>query len=555
MTSTAAKPIILVIDDNPDVLELIARDLRGRYGDVHDVRSSRSGEAGLELLRNAVADGTMITLVLADQRMPRQTGQQVLAEVKSLAPGAKRILLTLPEDIEVCLRAMSDSEIDDYLAKPWVEPERRTFPLLDDLIQEWHAGSFDLVTTIQVVSSQWSPAAHQIREFLARNLVPYRWLDVESDDGRTLVAREAPESARQTLVVFPDGTVLVEPTTAILAERVGLPTHAERRFYDLLIVGGGPAGLAAAVYGASEGLRTALVESESPGGQAGASARIENYLGFPAGLSGSDLTRRAVAQARRFGAELLTSQEAVGIRSQDGYHLVQLADGSELGAHAIVIATGVTYRTLDVPGSDRLNGAGVYYGSAMTEASAVRDLDVYVVGGANSAGQAVVFLAGVARRVIMLVRGLGLAETMSTYLIEQIHSLSNVEVRARNEVIELHGGLHLEALSIRDNDRGVVAKVSAAALFVFIGARPHTDWLTGIVVRDPGGYILTGADLPSDGGPKDWTESRDPYFLETNVPGIFAVGDVRFRSLKRVASSVGEGSTAVSFVHQYLASR
>lgn len=551
----ASKPILLVVDDNPDVLEAIADDLRTRYGDQHEVRSARSGLDALGLLREAKGRGDAVGLLLADQRMPRQSGRDVLAEAHRLAPSAKRILLTLPEDADAGLQAINAGQADDYLVKPWEQPEQRAFPLLDDLIQDWHAGSFDAVNGIQVIGSRWSAASHQVRDFLARNLVPYRWLDVETDEGRGRAERVAPGQAHRALVVFPDGSVLNEPSHAALAERAGLRTHAEQRFYDLLIVGAGPAGLAAAVYAASEGLRTALIEVEAPGGQAGTSSRIENYLGFPAGLSGSDLARRAVAQARRFGAELLTSQEVKGVRDQDGYRVLALADGSELSAHALVIATGVSYRTLDVPGSAHLHGAGVYYGSAMSEAFSCRDQDIFIVGGANSAGQAAVYLAGFARQVTMLVRGPGLSATMSSYLIDQLAALPNVVVRARTQVVAVHRGLHMEGITVRDDAQGTTETIPAAALFVFIGAAPRTEWLAEMVDCGAGGYILTGADVVRNGRPARWTEQRDPYLLETSVAGVFAAGDVRYGSIKRVASGVGEGAMAVSFVHQYLAGR
>jgi thioredoxin reductase (NADPH) len=549
------KPILLVVDDNPDVLGAIQGDLLARYGDQHGVRAARSGSAALDFLRDAQGKGDRVALVLADQRMPRQAGQDVLAETHRLAPAAKRVLLTLPEDEDAGLQAINAGQADDYVVKPWEEPERRAFPVLDDLIQDWRARSYESINSIQVIGSRWSAASHQVRDFLARNLVPYRWLDVETDEGRTIAERVAPGRAHRALVVFPDGTTLDEPSNTALAEKVGLRTHAEQRFYDLLIVGAGPAGLAAAVYAASEGLHTALVEVEAPGGQAGTSSRIENYLGFPAGLSGSDLARRAVAQARRFGTELLTTQEAKGVRPQDNYRVLTLADGSELNAHALVIATGVSYRTLGIPGSDHLNGAGIYYGSAMTEAFSCRDEEIYIVGGANSAGQAAVYLAEFARRVTMLVRGPGLSATMSSYLIDQLATLPNVVVRPRTQVVEVHGKLHLESITVQDEAQGTTETLPAVALFVFIGATPRTDWLAEVVERDEAGFILTGADVLQTGRPASWTEKRDPFLLETSVPGIFAAGDVRHGSIKRVASGVGEGAMAVSFVHQYLASR
>ena len=469
----ASKPILLVVDDNPDVREAVERDLRTRYGDQHDVRVAPSGAAALDQLRTAREVGDQVVLVLADQRMPRLDGRQVLVEARELAPSAKRVLLTLSEDAEVGLQAIDAGQADDYLVKPWAQPEQRAFPLLDDLIEDWHALTYPTAEGIEVIGSRWAPAAHRVRDFLARNLVPYRWLDVEEDEGRRTAQRLAPGRPVQALVAFPDGSTLDEPSNAELAEKSGLPTRAAREFYDLLIVGAGPAGLAAAVYGASEGLRTALVEVEAPGGQAGASARIENYLGFPAGLSGADLTRRAVAQVRRFGAELLTSRAAVAVKDEAGYRLVTLADRGELSAHALIVATGVSYRTLAIPGAEHLNGAGIYYGSAMTEAFACRDEDVYVVGGANSAGQAAVYLAGFARRVTMLVRGPGLSDTMSSYLIDRLGALPNVEVRPRTQVVEVQGHTHLEAIAVRDDTRGITETLPASSLFAFIGATPR----------------------------------------------------------------------------------
>jgi thioredoxin reductase (NADPH) len=476
------------------------------------------------------------------------------------------VLLTAYADTDAAIRAINTARIEHYLLKPWDPPEQTLYPVLDDLLADWLAGYRPPFEGVRVVGHRWSPKAFEIRDFLARHQVPYRWLDVEEDEeARKLVEAAAagdpaaggdgeprlPPSL--PIVVFADGSHLAAPERADLAARVGLRTRAEKPFYDLLIVGGGPSGLAAAVYGASEGLRTLMVEGEAPGGQAGTSSRIENYLGFPSGLSGADLTRRAVAQAARFGVEILTPQEARGLRLEDAYRIVTLADGREVACHALLIATGVSYRKLAVPGADRLTGAGVYYGAAMTEALACRGEDVYLVGGANSAGQAAMHFARFARRVVMLVRGRSLARTMSQYLIDQIGETGNIEVRFGAEVAEVHGGDSLEELTVR-NGAGL-ERVPVRSLFIFIGAAPRTGWLEGVVARDEHGFLLAGPDLPRDDNRRvrGWPLDREPFLLETSVPGVFVAGDVRHGSIKRVASGVGEGSIAVSFVHRYLA--
>jgi thioredoxin reductase (NADPH) len=548
-----AKPVLLTVDDDPEVLRAIERDLRRHYGSRFRVLRADSGPTALDLLQQLTARNAPVALLLVDQRMPHMTGVDFLAQARELHPDAKRVLLTAYADTDAAIRAINQVQIQYYLLKPWDPPEQQLYPMLDDLLDDWLAAYRPPFEGIRVVGTRWAPASFAVRDFLGRHQVPFRWLDVEtSAEGRRLAA-PAGEPLALPLVLCPDGSWLEAPAPAAIAEQLGLRTHAEKPFYDLVVVGGGPAGLAAAVYGASEGLCTALVEREAPGGQAGQSSRIENYLGFPSGLSGADLTRRAVAQASRFGAEILTPVEATGIRIEGSYRLIQLADGTEVTSHALLIAAGVSYRKLDVPGCDQLKGAGVYYGAAMTEASSTKGDDVYVVGGANSAGQAALFFARHARTVTILVRGAGLAASMSQYLIDEIERTANVVVRPRTQVVEVFGPEHLEAIAIADGATGTVERVPASTLFVFIGAQPRTEWLADVVERDEYGFILTGPDLLREGKrPKGWPLDRDPYLLESSVPGVFAAGDVRHGSAKRVASGVGEGSVAISFVHQYL---
>jgi thioredoxin reductase (NADPH) len=545
----ADKPVLLIVDDNPDMRGAIEDDLQGRYGEHYQVLSASSGAAALDVLRELGDRSTPVALILADDRMPRMRGAELLERARELAPDARRVLLALFDDSADALQAINQGSAHDYLVKPWEQPDERVYPLLDDLLEDWRASARPLFAGVRVIGTRWSPRVHQVRDFLGRNQVPYRWLDLETDDAaRRLAERLEPGASHLPLVVFPDGGHLAEPTLAALAAGIGLQTRAEQPFYDLLVVGGGPAGLAAAVYGASEGLRTALIEREAPGGQAGTSSRIENYLGFPAGLSGGDLARRAVAQARRFGAEILAPQEVSSVSVNDRYRVLKLADGSELTSQALLIATGVAYRQLQLPNAEHLTGAGLYYGSAMTEALALRGSDVYIVGGANSAGQAAVYLSRYARGVTLLVRGRSLSASMSRYLIDQISETPNIHVRPCTQVTALHGVMRLEAISVLDLDAGGSETLQTPALFVFIGAQPNTDWLEGVVERDTHGFILTGADVP----PPHWSAERAPYLLETSTPGIFAAGDVRHGSVKRVASGVGEGAMAVSFIHQYL---
>lgn len=548
-----SKPILLTVDDDPEVLRAIERDVRRKYGKDYRVLRADAGATALDALRQVGERGEPVALFLVDQRMPRMSGVEFLEQARALFPDAKRVLLTAYADTEAAIKAINTVKVDYYSLKPWDPPEENLYPVLDDLLSDWQANYRPPFEGIRVVGHRWSADSHALKDFLGRNGVPYQWLDIEStgDEARGLLAKAGLDAGRLPVVLLADGTSLVEPTLQEVAEKIGRRTSAENPFYDLIIVGGGPAGLAAAVYGASEGLETMLVEREAPGGQAGTSSRIENYLGFPSGLSGGDLARRAVAQAQRFGVEILSPQEVTGIRVEDPYRYARLADGSELSCHALLIATGVQYRTLDVPGVERLTGAGVYYGAAMTEALSCTGDDVCIVGGANSAGQAAMYFARYARQVTILVRGASLATSMSQYLIDEIAEQPNIVVRAHSQVAEACGGESLERLVIADGETGERESVPAKALFIFIGALPRTDWLDGTVQRDAQGFLLAGPDLQRDdkGRIAGWTIDRDPFLLETSVPGVFVAGDVRHRSIKRVASGVGEGSIAVQFIH------
>lgn len=551
------KPAILAVDDDPEVLAAVDRDLRRRYAENYRLLRAPSGATAIDALRALKKRNDSVALLLVDQRMPNMTGVEFLGQSMEIYPNSKRALLTAYADTDAAIHAINQAKIHHYLLKPWDPPEEYFYPVLDDLLDDWRASFRPPFEGIRVLGHRWSPSSYSVRDFLARNLVPYRWLDVETSDKdpevRELAKAVAAEPSHLPLVLFPDGSSLSAPGTTQLAEKLGLRVRPDLAFYDLLIVGGGPAGLAAAVYGASEGLKTVMIEREAPGGQAGMSSRIENYLGFPSGLTGGDLARRAVAQARRFGVEILTPQEAQAIRVEGPSRLVKLTDGSELGCKALLLAMGVSYRKLDVPGAERLQGRGIYYGSAMTEAMACQGEDVYIVGGANSAGQAAMYFSKYARRVLMLVRGPSLSATMSQYLIDQIKQTQNIEVETRTRVVELHGDERLEAITVLCGESNKSENVPATMLFVFIGAEPKTDWLAGVVERDERGFILTGSDLCRDGKrPRNWSLDRNPYLPETSVPGVFAVGDVRHGSVKRVASGVGEGSIAVQFIHQYL---
>jgi thioredoxin reductase (NADPH) len=544
------RPAIVAVDDDPAVLAAVARDLRRGFGERFRIVRAPSGDEALDVLRELVARGDQVALLVADQRMPGLSGTDYLVQARKLVPSAKRVLLTAYADTEAAIQAINEVALDYYLLKPWDPPEEQLFPVVEDLLTTWQAGAAVESGGVRVIGHRFSRDSHELRDFLARNRVPARWLDVERDgEARELLAVAEVDDARLPVALLEDGTVLERPTVLELAERLGVAARPASDHYDLVIVGGGPAGLAAAVYGASEGLRTVMVEREAPGGQAGQSSRIENYLGFPAGLSGSDLARRATDQARRLGAELLTVQDATALRVEGAGRIVELSGGGALSANCVLVASGVSYQRLDVPGFAELTGAGIYYGAALTEARSCADQHVVVIGGANSAGQAAVYFSGWANRVTMLVRGEGLQTSMSSYLIAQIEALANVEVRARSQAVAAEGeDGRLRALRIRGAD-GAETVEPADACFVFIGAAPRTDWLEGVVARDDRGFILAGLDAKGAG----WPLRRDPFVLETSVPGVFVAGDVRARSIKRVASAVGEGSMAVSLIHEYLA--
>ncbi|GAB4450052.1 MAG: FAD-dependent oxidoreductase [Chloroflexi bacterium OHK40] len=549
-----AKPVILTVDDDPNVLAAIARDLRRRYAEQYRILRADSGASALEALHELRQRDERVALFLADQRMPGMSGVEFLAQAIQLFPEARRALLTAYADTDAAIQAINSASVHYYLLKPWDPPEEQLYPVLDDLLDEWQATHRPVFDGLRIVGHRWSPETHALKEFLARNHVPYLYLDIEADpQARELVELAGLQAARLPLVRLTDGHWLTAPAPAELAERVGLRRQAAASHYDLAIVGGGPAGLAAAVYGASEGLRTVLIEREAPGGQAGTSSRIENYLGFPSGLSGGDLARRAVAQARRFGVEILSPVEVSGLRAEGPYRILTLSDGSQLSAFAVVVASGLSYRRLEVPGADAHTGAGVYYGASITEAISCQGQPVFIVGAGNSAGQAAVYLAGFASDVVILVRGSSLGAKMSQYLVDRIEQTPNISVRTGCEVAAVHGSDHVEALTLCHHD-GHEERVPASALFIFTGASPHADWLGDAVRRDAQGFVLTGPQLIEHGRrPQGWDVDREPFLLESSLPGVFVVGDVRAGSVKRVASAVGEGSIAVQFVHQHLA--
>jgi len=548
------KPIILTVDDEPRVLNAVERDLRRHYGSEYRIVKASSGVEALEAVRQLKRRNSPIALFLADQRMPTMSGTEFLAEARMLYPETRKVLLTAYADTEAAIESINTIGLDHYLMKPWDPPEQTLYPVLDDLLGDWQATVPLPYDGIRVAGTLWSPSCHRVKDFLARNRIPYQWLDIEKDgEAKALVEGLNLEGHRLPVVFFPDGDVCVEPDNRALAEKCGLQTQATQPFYDVIIVGAGPAGLGAAVYGASEGLRTLMIDKEATGGQAGTSSRIENYLGFPKGLSGADLAQRATAQAKRLGAEILTAQEVTGVRVEDPYRYITLSDGTELGCRALVIATGVSVRQLNVPGIQALNGAGVYYGAALTEAANYRDQQVFVVGGANSAGQGAMFFSRYASKVTILVRSSTLEKGMSQYLVDQIYGNENIEVLTRTEIVEAIGTDRLEAITIVNKDTDEIKTLPAAAVFLFIGAVPHSDLVAGVVERNHAGFILTGQDLIHEGRrPKNWKLKRDPFPLETSVPGIFAAGDIRQGAVRWVASAVGQGAIAISLVHQYL---
>lgn len=552
----ASRPAIVAVDDDPEVLSAVDRDLKKRYASKYRVLRADSGASALDTIQQLQKRNEPIALVLSDQRMPQMTGSELLQQVRIHTPTAKRVLLTAYADTEAAIEAINFAKIDNYLRKPWDPPEQNLYPTLDDLLEDWHAAYIPPFDGVRLVGLRWSPETHDLKTFLGRHQIPFEWLEPQSAPVAVAAAvgKANAMECELPLVILSNGEVMERPSVEDLADRLGVRTKASLPFYDLAIVGGGPAGLAAAVYGASEGLVTVLIDREAPGGQASQSSRIENYLGFPSGLSGQDLTRRALSQALRFGVEILNLQEATQLTVKDGYKVLNLADGSSISAKALLIATGVQYRKLESEGIEELTGKGIYYGAAITEAIACKDEEVFIVGGANSAGQAAVYLSGHARKVTILVRAASLDDSMSRYLIDEIEKTSNIEVRPRSAVESVTGENHLETVRVKNLDTQIVEDCPAAALFIFIGAMPRTEWLGDTVYRDRHGFIPTGADIPRENGRvKDWPLVREPNILESSVPGIFVAGDVRLGSVKRIASGVGEGSVAIQFVHRYLA--
>jgi thioredoxin reductase (NADPH) len=550
------KPVLLIVDDDPQVLAAVRRDLRSRYREDYLVMSASSGDAALAAMRELKTRGDSLAMIICDQRMPGMMGSEVLAKSRAIYPVARRVLLTAYSDIDAAVKAINEAHLDHYLSKPWDPPEDRLFPAVDDLLDAWQAENLPEAKGLRLVGHQWSPQSHAIKDFLASNLIPYRWLDITRDsDAQALLDAAGVDGSELPALFFDDGSpVLRNPDPRMVAERLGRPLTASFDLYDLAIVGAGPAGLAAAVYGASEGLRTVLLDRHSPGGQAGSSSRIENYLGFPSGVSGSELTRRAIAQAQRLGAEFLAPLETTGMSNDGGYKRLTLSDGREIVTRTVLASTGMLYRQHPAAGIAELTGAGVYYGAATTEAAAFRERRVVVVGGGNSAGQAAMHLARYAKEVEIIVRRDSLRETMSQYLIEQIEKTENIRLRPRTEVTRVEGDGHVERIALKSVDDGATKLECADALFIFIGTSPRSDWLPPQVLRDEKGFVLTGRDaMAAEGFARTWKEQREPLLLETSIPGVFAAGDVRAGAMNRVASAVGEGSMVVRLAHEYLA--
>jgi len=549
------KPVLLVVDDDAQVLAAVRRDLRARYRESYTVVSASSGEEALATVRELKARGDSLAMVISDQRMPGIQGTEVLARSREVYPLARSVMLTAYSDIDAAIKAINEAHLDHYLSKPWDPPEERLFPVVDDLLDQWQAEYLPEAKGLRLVGHQWSPRSHEIKDFLASNLIPYRWLDVAGNpDARVLLDAAGVGADELPALFFEDGSVLLSPEPRQVAERLGRPLSAAFTLYDLVIVGAGPAGLAAAVYGASEGLRTLLLDRHAPGGQAGSSSRIENYLGFPAGVSGSELTRRAVTQAQRLGAEFLVPLEVTGVSIDAGYKRLTLSDGRELVTRTLLAATGMAYREHPAPGVSEHTGAGVYYGAATTEAPVCAGRHVVILGGGNSAGQSAMYLSRYAKEVQIVLRGDSLHPTMSRYLVEQIEKTSNIRLRTRTEVECVEGSGHVERVVLKSLDDGTSQVEDVDAVFVFIGTKPRSDWLPANVLRDPKGFVLTGRDLLADAAyPRTWKERREPLPLETSAPGVFAAGDIRAGAMNRVASAVGEGSMAVRLVHEYLA--
>ena len=548
------KPVIMSVDDEPAVLKAVGRDLHAKYQRDYQIIELGSGGQALDTVLKLKQRNTPIALFLVDQRMPDMSGTEFLARAVKFYPEAKKVLLTAYSDTEAAIQSINSIGLDFYMLKPWDPPEEKLYPLLDELLSDWYAAMHPPYDGIRVTGALWSTSSHKVKDFLTRNQIPYQWLDIEKDrEAQSLIESVKEENGRLPVVFFPDGSVLIEPENIELAEKVGLQTQAAEPFYDLIIVGGGPAGLGAAVYSGSEGLKTLMIEKQAVGGQAGTSSRIENYLGFPNGISGAELARRAATQARKFGVEILSAQTVDKVRIDDPYRYVLLSDGSQISCHSLLIATGVNTRQLDQPGIEKLTSAGVYYGASLAEAIAYKDQDFFVIGGANSAGQAALFFARYARQVTMLSRSSSLSRSMSAYLVNQIAKVENIEVLDNTEVDEVHGTDRLESVTFTDRNTGETKTAPAAAMFIFIGAVPRSGLVEGVVERNRVGFILTGQDLVDDGKrPKGWKPNRDPFYLETSVPGIFAAGDVRHGSVKRVATAVGEGAVAVKLIHQHL---